>query len=239
MNKNQGMKENSRTDDAIERGLDFLFIRQLPSGGFDSYCTESVGCENDAMVPIEGVETHSTLSRDVSLVFPALLIGSSLLPLVGRPRAGRILKKITGFVKNHRDSGGIWHYCQGNHPFYKVIPNDIDDTAYALAFLKAMGVPVDPAPSIMLNHRRGDGLFYTFFTARKEWNPSLSYWWACRREVRYPIRNIFFWRAKMIDRYDVAMGVNANVLYFLGKRYETEPVVKALVAASRAQVSSS
>lgn len=33
----------------------------------------------------------------------------------------------------------------------------------------------------------------------------------------------------MIDRYDVAMGVNANVLYFLGKRPETEPVVKALI----------
>lgn len=223
------MTDGKKTNEAIERGLEFLFLRQLPSGSFDSYCTESVACENDDMVPIEGVESYSTLSRDVSLVFPALLIGSSLLPLAGHGRAERILGRIKGFVESHRDPGGIWHYCQRNHPFYKVIPNDIDDTAYALAFLKGMGVSVNASPGIVLNHRRGDGLFYTFFTARMQWNRSAYYWLACRRELRYPIRNVFFWRAKMIDRCDVAMGVNANVLYFLGERLETKPVVEALI----------
>lgn len=223
------MKNEAITSEAIEKGLEFLYLRQLPSGSFDSYCTESVGCENDAMIPIEGETYHSSITRDVGLVFPSLLIGSSLLPIAGHIRADRILVKIKDFVKNHRDLGGTWHYCQRNHPYYRLIPNDIDDTAYALAFLKGMGEKVEKSPGILLNHRRKDGLYYTFFTARREWNPSVLYWITCRREIRYPIQNIFFWRAKMIDRYDVAMGVNANVLYFLGKRSETEPVIKALI----------
>lgn len=223
------MTEQMNIQETIDRGLDFLVLRQLPSGSFDSYCTESVGCENDAMVPIEDEQNYSALSRDVSLVFPALLIGSSLIPLRGYKKADRMLKKIVGFVNGNRDPGGIWHYCQRNHPFYKVIPNDIDDTAYALAFLRDMGETMDGETRIILDHKREDGLFYTFFTWRLKWNPSPMYWISGRRELRYPLRNLFFWRARMIERHDVAMGVNANVLYLLGKRRETEPVVKALI----------
>ena len=43
----------------------------------------------------------------------------------------------------------------------------------------------------------------------------------------------------MIDRYDVAIGVNANVLYFLGRRKETEPVVEALIDTIRSAKESS
>jgi hypothetical protein len=110
------------------------------------------------------------------------------------------------------------------------MPFDIDDTVIALSFLKSRNIPIHQNDSIILKHHNKQGLFYTFFCLRNKRNYSLHYWLIGLRELLCPLQTYFFWNHFEANRFVVDGVVNANVLYYLGERKETQPIIKYIIA---------
>ncbi len=212
----------------IDRGLEFLASRQLPRGNFGCYVAKSKGFDNVSMSDqLPGVDV--AFSRDHQLLFPALIVGHSLLFLRDRPAAAKMLDKILELVQSCRRQGDLWNHSLPSHTFFKMLPDDLDDTAMALSFLRDMGRVVSAAHPVMMANRDAWGLFHTFVTFRFRWRASIPYWMACARALRYPMHAWMFRRSGMIDPFDVSPSVNANILYHLGIGPDTKPVVKELI----------
>ena len=212
---------------AVDRGLKFLHENQLPSGSFGCYVAKSKGVDNVFMQPeIPGVDVEFT--RDHQLLFPALIIGHSLLFLRDHDRASKVLDKIVDLVDSCRRQGDVWNHSLPGHDYFKMLPDDVDDTSMALSFMRDMGRKVPSRHRVLAANRNEQGLFHTFVTFRPRWRFSWSYWLACARALRYPMHAFLFRRSRMIDPYDTAPALNANVLYYLGKGDDMAAVIKEL-----------
>lgn len=224
----RNLKSDHQSGSIVDLGLEFLASRQLPKGNFGCFVAKSKGYDNVLMSDhIPGVDVE--FSRDHQLLFPALIVGHSLLFLREHPVADRMLNSILGLVKACRRQGDLWNHSLPTHDYFKMLPDDLDDTAMSLAFMRDMGLDVPHDHPVMMANRDRRGLFHTFVTFRLRWRASFSYWMACARALRYPIHAVLFRRSGMIDPYDVSPAVNANVLYYLGEGIHTQPVVRELI----------
>ncbi|MCB2408207.1 hypothetical protein [Hymenobacter lucidus] len=202
---------------AVEQALAFLHQRQLHDGQFVAYTA------GDSPM-------QAWISADNAL-FPTLLMSHCLLHVAENPLADEMLTKVTRFVRNEMNYGGLWNHYSNNHWLRRICPLDADDTACASALLRARGIncPVPSNAPLFMVNRNEAGLFYTWFVMRLRWIPSRTFWQITVRELLQPIQSLVFWRAVEANRNDVDGVVNANVLYYLGDVPQTQPVIGYLL----------
>ena len=205
-------------DQAIERGLGYLHEHQYPSGEFCCYIA--------ADDPMQGwCVPESTL-------FTTTVIASCLLPLAAaQPVAEGLIAKAVAFLEYQMYWGGVWPVFSDLHRWRWIVPYDTDSLAYTSALMQARGIDC-PNPSnvpLLLANRTSKGLFYTWFVLRLRWQTNRTYWRLAARELRQPLTSFGFWRVNECTRADVDMGINTNILYYLGDVAETQPIIKALL----------
>lgn len=209
-------------ENSIDNGVNFLYHQQLPNGEFKSYFSNNEKME-EYSIPDEG---WYVLDANV---FPSILIGSSLLFLKDSVKAEIILSKITGFLLAERKTGSLWNHYSRNHELFHLCPFDADDTACASAFLKYRNVEFASNIDVLLSNRSKNNLFYTWFTLRFKLNLNISYLRVALRELKRPIKSLIFWSKMECERNDVDAVVNANVLFYLGKKKDTLPIINYLI----------
>lgn len=202
---------------AIERGLTFLHQHQLADGQFASYCAPDP--------PMQQIWFSD------NAVFPTALVAHCLLPATAHPLADEMLTRCTTFFRNQMHYGGLWNHFTDVHRLRPLCALDLDDTACVSAVLRARGVacPVPTNEPLLLLNRNRQGLFYTWFVPRLRWIPSRTYWRVTLAELLRPLETLLYWRSVEASRNDVDGVVNANVLYYLGERPETQPAIDLLL----------
>jgi hypothetical protein len=144
---------------AIERGVAFLEVAQLPSGE----------------IPIEMSPTPDMSGDGVRdpVVFGAALAARALSIV---PAAARIRERALDFVEREMEPGGLWRYPSREHAGHDWIPLDVDDTSIASAALAAAGRRVPNNRRALLANRTRHGLFKTWIVR----------WWPHpRKTVRF------------------------------------------------------
>jgi hypothetical protein len=207
----------SNLDAAIARGLAYLQQHQYPSGEFCCYIA--------ADEPMQGwCITEST-------VFATMVVAACLLPLATQAPADALITKATGYLQYQMHHGGVWPVFSDRHPWHAMVPYDTDSMAYASALMQARGIDC-PSPTnvpLLLANRTRQGLFYTWFVVRAKWQPNRTHWRVASGELLHPVRSFFFWRANECTRADVDMGINTNILYYLGDVAATQPIIAELL----------
>lgn len=211
---------------AVWRGLSFLQRRQLPSGGFSTLTAQSVHGTNEEMETFEDGNRKGWVTEDPHSVFPAILIGLSLLHTAGVGCTDDILRRIADFLVDNRNPFGFWQHFTKEHILYSFHPCDVDDTALASDFLRRMGVPTPDNRQVLLRNKTRDGRIYTWFAFRKDLSDHPVYWYYSLREAKSPVKSYFFWKKLECKRDDIDAVVNANVLSYLGLRKETVPIIR-------------
>ena len=198
---------------SISKGIDYLYHHQYPNGEFCVY--------------LSGDDAMQGWNHPDSSIFPSALIGSCLLFLKDHPRVEEMLVKTAAFLKYQMGTGGTWNHYTNQHPFRSLCAQDSDDTACVSFFLEKRKIDIPKAhnTSLLLNNRRKDGLFYTWFAFRFQFNPNQTYWRLATKEFLHPVKSFLFWKKMECDRSDVDAVVNANILYYLGDSEATQPVI--------------
>lgn len=202
---------------AVEQALTFLHQHQLNDGQFVAYTAGDTAMQDDMV-------TDTTL-------FPTLLVGHCLLHTAAHPLADQMLTRVTRFLRNEMNYGGLWNHFSNNHWMRQICPLDADDTACASGLLRARGIkwPVPSNARLFMVNRNDKGLFYTWFVMRLRWIPSRTFWQITARELLRPLQSLVFWHKVEASRNDVDGVVNANVLYYLGNIPETQPIIAFLL----------
>jgi hypothetical protein len=210
-------------DISIAKGIDFLEQHQLQNGAFRSYFSN-----NDKMEEYDNPNNGWCIQDDS--IFTTILLGSSLLFLNNNNKVEQILTKLTDFLLTQRKTGSIWNHYNKNHNLYQLCPFDVDDTACASALLKQKNISFPSNISLLLSNRNRKKLFYTWFTLRFRLNLNIEALKIALREFKNPVKSLIFWNRMECSRNDVDAVVNANVLYYLGKRKETLPIINHIIA---------
>ena len=204
---------------AIERGLAYIFTRQLASGEFPSYITRNSQC-NDLHVD--------------STIFPTALLGISLkeikrsFPSLQSQTMDYCLENIENYLLANQWHPNVWHFWNKTSFYFNFQPPDIDDTVCASTFLK------DSHPSVgentylfyFLGHQKG--LYKTWLVPRLRnlfsYHGILYNW----RFKIGPIRAFKFFTMGVASYHDTDIAVQANILDYLGQCEETERIIRYL-----------
>lgn len=205
-----------RASAAIAAGVAFLSSAQLPSGELTTRSWRPWAPE-----PV----------RDPSIFGTAL----STFSLLSVENTGAIRSRACDFIESHRERHGVWRHWTRGHAEFHVIPPDLDDTAMACVALARNGRPVPDNRALLLANRDSDRRFFSWITLRARWVPNLAYWSISLAHMRHPRASVMFYRITPSERGDVDAVVNANVLFYLGRSKETEPVIGFLVRVLREQ----
>lgn len=202
---------------SVEKGLQYLAKRQLPSGQF----------------PVE-ITLHyledSPVSQDDAL-FASSLIAYSL-GFIDHPLAHQMISSALDYFQSEMTGHGLWRYWnksarRGDQRLYNFIPADLDDMANISYLMNLHGRPVPDNRKLMLLNRDRRGLFYTWLLIRPTLTINPLYWISVLREFR--LQRIFlFWRVTEAGYKDVDGVVNANILLYLGEQTATQPVIQWL-----------
>ncbi len=139
------MSEPSAIRRAIEKGVAYLELAQLPSGE----------------IPIEISPTPEMNGECVldSAVFPAALAARALSIT---PSAERLRSRALAFLLREMNPEGLWCYPCSESPHYDYVPLDTDDTAIASTALAAAGRRFPNNRALLLAQRERNGLFRTW-----------------------------------------------------------------------------
>jgi hypothetical protein len=199
---------------AIKKGLEFLSAKQLPSGEFASYRS------TDALMKEDCVFDSSP--------FPTALIAYSL-SFSNENIAVKIVDGCCKFLLTEMEKHGVWRYWTSKHPYHKSIPPDLDDIACVSSVLRQNNIPFPDNRKIILANGNSKGLFYTWIVPRLKLPASLQYLHIVTKEALKPVRLFYFWKLNESKPNDIDAVVNSNVLFYLGNRQETKPVIDYLV----------
>jgi hypothetical protein len=216
---------NTNILESVLKGIGFLSHRQSNDGGFASKAAWAFNCSNDDMGEFVTDGAKAWVEEDPNSVFPSILIGMALLSARGMGEADKTLEGIGRFLVENRYRFGLWQHFTRNHPFHHVNPCDVDDTSMASHFLREIGVRNAGNRRVLLANRTKDGLFYTWFAFRRDFNSNAVYIYHALRELRHSEEAKEFWDRKECSRDDVDAVVNANVLSYLGLDSKTSSVV--------------
>lgn len=206
----------ARASAAIAAGLAFLSRSQRPTG--------ELMVKTWAPARPEWVWDPS--------VFGTALIAQSLIAV---PGTEALRSPACDFIESHRERFGVWRHWTRGHAQFHYVPPDLDDTAMACVALGQNGRPVPRNRALLVANRDPRGLFFSWISLRKRWVPNVAYWWISLVHMRHPVHSIRFYHITPSERWDVDAVVNANVLYYLGRSPETEPVVPFLIRVLREQ----
>jgi hypothetical protein len=207
-----------RTEDlerAIQRGIEFLRLNQLPSGEFLTLA----GPDPDFRGPSE---------RDPSN-FSTMHVANSLLAS-GVPDGAGLALCAGEFLFAQMLPGGLWRFWTHEHPASRGMPPDVDDTACITHLLERMGYSLPDNLATLEANRSADGLFFTWILPRARflyrprswqalWNFALNY----RR-----IATFFRSGKERPDRNGIDAVVNANALLVCGDKPYAAKVVSWL-----------
>jgi hypothetical protein len=150
-------------------------------------------------------------------VFPTAVAAHSLS---FAPDARVVRERALDFLAAEMDSRGVWRHWSREHPHHRLIPPDCDDTSCATAALRDAGRAIPDNTQRLLANRDRRGLFRTWLLSREQWF--------------HPLATSLFFRRTSAKPNDVDAVVNANVLFALGDRPETRPVIEHLLHLLRA-----
>ncbi len=192
----------------------------MPSGEFKVFMSPDLNLERDCVFD--------------SSPFPAALIAYSL-GFADPTEAGDILDKALRFLRDEMDGPGLWRYWPKHRQSPAMIPPDLDDTSCASYVLRRHGIRFPPNERLIFANRTPEGLFYTWMTTRWPLPRLLSYWRAVLlRQWLHPLRMHYFWKlVPEASRYDVDAVIEANVLFYLGERPETQPIIEYFIRVLR------
>lgn len=199
-------------DEAITQGIDFLHAGQLPSGTFQIFCSPHPLLEQECKPDYSTFQTAQI---------------SYCLDFIQSEKAEEMLRKAIHFLANAMQDGCVWRYTCSPNPDY--LAPDVDDTSCISSLLKRHGVSVPDNTGVLLGNRDSRGLFYTWILPRLTWTTHMSYWRVALRQLLKLRQLYWFYTVTECKPSDVDLVVNANVLYYLGERPETEPVIRRLV----------
>ncbi|GAB3415765.1 prenyltransferase/squalene oxidase repeat-containing protein [Niabella aquatica] len=206
-----------KIDSAIDTAIHYLSQHQLPNGEFIAY-----------MAPDEAMQDPSCSYE--SMTYTTALIAQCLLPYQNRPEVDTILKKVTAFLQYQTMRGGVWNFFAKYHPLFKFLPPDTDDTAIISALLKKRNINFPDNVPLLLSNRAPNGVFYTWFTLHKNFRKyPKAFWRLIARELKYPVKILFFWMKEDLKRDDIGPVVNANIVAYLGYSEITKPAVDYIV----------
>lgn len=199
---------------SILRGVNYLHQHQFPSGEFCCYI---------------GWEDSMKLTVPDSNIFPTSLISYSLLNLAQLPKVNDMLQRTGDFLEYQSMRGGVWNNFTVVHPYFKICPACVDNTACASIVMKGINREFQNNEELLLYNRNESQLFYTWFTFRPKLRGNKDYWRLLLREFKYPLSTFLFWTKNEAGKYDIDGAVNANVLFYLGLRDETLPVIDLML----------
>jgi len=201
-------------EQAIERGLQYLAEEQLATGEFKSYRSTDPLMKEDCVFDSSPFPT--------ALIVFSLSFSNSIV-------ARKMTVLATKFLLSEMEKHGIWRYWSAAHPYHKSIPPDLDDIACVSAVFKQNNISFPDNRKIILANRNSDGLFYTWIVPRIKLPGSLTYLKVVFKEALKPARLYFFWKHNESEPNDIDAVVNSNVLFYLGNRQETKPVIDYLI----------
>jgi hypothetical protein len=200
---------------AVQNGLKFLHLGQLPSGEFPSYRSTDPSMKQDREFD--------------SSPFPTALI-CFCLSFSESPMAEEMIRKAGEFFLAEMEGQGVWRYWTSRHPYHRNIPPDLDDIACVSSVLERSGVDVPDNRKLILANRNSQGLFYTWLVPRALFPLDRSYWSVVLREALKPVSLYYFWKQNESEPNDIDCIVNANVLFYLGDDEATgKPVADYLM----------
>jgi hypothetical protein len=130
------------------------------------------------------------------------------------------------------DADGLWRHWTRNHPHYRSLPPDLDDTSCASAALFGAGGSIPDNRALLLANRARDGRFLTWLVPRPRWTGP-RHMRLVLRQLRHLPTLVMFFRLTSAKPGDIDACVNANVLYFLGRFPREEAVVAWLLSVLR------
>jgi hypothetical protein len=204
-----------RAQHALERALAFLSSAQLATGEFPVLASI-----DPAMV--DGCRPDPS-------VFPTALIAHAL---GFAPAAASLRARALDFLEAQMDSHGLWRHWTRDHPHFRQLPPDLDDTSCASAALSQARRRVPDNRALLLANRNRRGLFYTWITPRLRWTGA-AHMKATLSQLRHAPTLYFFFRRTSAAPYDVDAVVNANTLFYLKDFAERQQVVDHLLAILR------
>jgi hypothetical protein len=216
-------------DFAISKGLKFLKDHQLSNGGFSCLFACSENCTADALEEFSMGDKKCVVIVEETTVFPATLIGHSLLYLRDNSEAQEILNQIADFLIEKRSSLGIWRHYTKPHQLEQFAANDLDNSAMASWFLQQLGRPALDNRDLFISNRSKEGPFYSWITLRLQWNSNPKYWRSLWREFRHPIGQYYFWKLMPCAKHDIDAVVNSNVIHYLGENQYTAAAIDLMV----------
>jgi hypothetical protein len=205
---------NSRNDleQAIAQGIDFLHAVQLPSGTFQIFCSPHPLLEEKCALDYSTFQTAQI---------------SYCLNFTKSDRVEEIVRRAIRFLLSTMQDGCVWRYTCSPNPDY--LPPDVDDTACISFLLRRHGVSFPDNTGVILGNRDSRGLFYTWMLPRLKWTTHMSYWRVALRQLLKLRQLYWFYTVTECRPNDLDLVVNANVLYYLGERPETAPIIRRLI----------
>lgn len=206
-----------KIETAIISGLDYLAQHQFPSGEFCCYIAIDE--------PMKGWCVPD------STIFASMVVAACLLPMAERPETEPMLTKATEFIFSQMDNGGVWPVFTDRHPWHDMVPYDTDSLAYGSAFMEDRGIkgPGYLNNKALMANRNSKGLFYTWFVLRPRFHTSRVNLSLSARELMRPVATLLFWKANECTRADIDLGINTNILHYLGDIEETQPIIAAVL----------
>jgi hypothetical protein len=201
-------------EQSILKGVNYLHQHQYPNGEYCCY----IGHE----------DTMKDTVPDAN-IFPASLISYSLLHLAHLPKVDAMLQLTGSLLQYQSMRGGVWNNFTMAHKYFKICPADVDNTACASIVLKRINRGYQDNEQMLLYNRNRKKLFYTWFTFRPNSVWSKEYWLLIMREFRYPLTAFLFWTQNEAGKNDIDGAVNANVLFYLGLKEETLPIIDLML----------
>ncbi|WCM27088.1 hypothetical protein NDN01_24425 [Sphingomonas sp. QA11] len=200
---------------ALAGGLAFLERVQLDSGEFrvvTSLRRDMTGdCEPDPSI------------------FPTALIAHCLS---FAPAANLMRDRGLAFLLAQRDRHGLWRHWTRDHPFFRQLPPDMDDTCCVSAALATAGSTDGADPALLLANRDAQGMFLTWIMPRARWM-GRAHMRVTLPQLRHLVTLWFFFKKTSAAPADVDAGVNANCLHYLGSFPGDARVVERLVGILR------
>ncbi|MBO9728339.1 MAG: hypothetical protein J7623_06840 [Chitinophaga sp.] len=203
---------------SIGKGLTFLYHHQLLHGEFLNYYSDS----EDMLAPCS--------PQSLSFNTPVVCYAMSFLSQ-DYERADEIIAKAIHFLRAHSQYG-VWSFVSKINKVYTCLPFDVDSTSLAAHVFRERGeqYPGDThTTKIILANRNRKDLFYTWILPRFSSKYSKPFLRTALHVLFDPIRHIVFWNWSDCNYSNIDWGVNANVLFFLGDRPETQSVISSMI----------